>query len=141
MQGIAEYESPTIPLSLRVAWSKNKDRIYYDLTDEKWRCVQVSKGDWDIINESPILFVRYNQVPHMDPCREYETDIFERFFDLTNVKDESGRFLLKIYIVSMFVPDIDHAMLILHGEKGSAKRFLPKGLQYPLTVEQRFLCY
>lgn len=124
LQAIAEYESPTIPLSLRVAWSKNKDSIYYDLTDEKWRCVQVSKDGWDIINDSPILFIRYNQVPQMDPSREYGADIFERFFDLTNVKDESGRLLLKTYIVSMFIPDIDHAMLILHGEKGSAKSTL-----------------
>ena len=124
LQAIAEYDSPTIPLSLRVAWSKSNDSIYYDLTDDKWRCVKVSKDGWDIITDSSILFVRYNQVAQSDPSREYEVDIFEKFFDLTNVKDESGRLLLKIYIVSMFIPDIDHAMLILHGEKGSAKSTL-----------------
>jgi hypothetical protein len=111
-------------LSLRVAWSKHKDSIYYDLTDEKCRSIKISKDGWQTLNESPILFARYNQTTQIDPSSEYEADVFERFFDLTNVKDESGRLLLKIYIVSMFIPDIDHAMLILHGEKGSAKSTL-----------------
>ncbi len=52
LQAIAEYESPTIPLSLRVAWSKNKDSIYYDLTDEKWRSVKISRDGWTLVKDS-----------------------------------------------------------------------------------------
>jgi hypothetical protein len=40
----SEYEGQTIPLSLRVAW--NNGDIIYDLTNEKWQCVRITKKDW-----------------------------------------------------------------------------------------------
>ena len=42
LQAKAEYDGPTIPLSLRVAWH-NGD-IYYDLSNDKWQCVRISQG-------------------------------------------------------------------------------------------------
>ena len=41
LQATAEYEGSTYPLSLRVAWYD--DRIYYDMTDDKWQSVRISK--------------------------------------------------------------------------------------------------
>jgi hypothetical protein len=132
----AEYEGQTIPLYLRVAWhgSNNdssdgnaKNIIYYDMTDDKGRFVKISKEeqDWQIINKTPTpLFVRYNQTAQTEPDRNYEPDIFDKFLQLTNVKDEQSKVLLKVYIVSLFIPDIPHAILVLHGEKGSAKSTL-----------------
>ena len=40
---------------------------------------------------------------------------------LTNVKGEDNRLLLKCYIISLFYPDIPKPILMLHGEQGSAK--------------------
>jgi hypothetical protein len=121
LQALAVFESPTIPLSLRVAWSKDKQSIYYDLTDEKWRCVKISNDGWDIINDSPILFVRHNQVPQVEPVREFNSDVFENFLELTNTKDKNSRLLLKVYIITMLIPDIAHPILVLYGDKGAAK--------------------
>jgi hypothetical protein len=70
------------------------------------------------------LFVRYNQTAQAEPDRNYEPDIFDKLLQLTNVKDEQSKILLKVYIVSLFIPDIPHAILVLHGEKGSAKSTL-----------------
>ena len=49
-----------------------------------------------------------------------------QFLGLTNLKheNEDDRLLLMVYIVSLFIPDIPHVMLVLHGEKGSAKSTL-----------------
>jgi hypothetical protein len=137
LQAKAEYEGQTIPLSLRVAWYGDGDNgndgngyaknIYYDMTDDKGRFVKISKEeqDWQIINKTPTpLFVRYNQTAQVQPDRNYESDVFDRFLQLTNVKDEQSKILLKVYIVSLFIPDIPHAILVLHGEKGSAKSTL-----------------
>ena len=124
LQAKAYYGSPIIHQSLRVAWSNEKDAIYYDLTDEKWRSIMITRDQWKILDKSPILFVRYNQVPQVEPNNSYEHDIFDKFLSLTNVKDRESQLLLKVYIVSLFIPDIDHVMLILHGEKGSAKSTL-----------------
>jgi hypothetical protein len=121
LQAKAEYESQTIPLSLRVAWSRDKEAVYYDLTDEKWRTVIITKAGWDVITSSPILFVRYNQTPQVEPLKDYENSIFDQFLELTNIKDRNSRLLLKVYIISVLIPDIAHPMLVLYGDKGAAK--------------------
>jgi hypothetical protein len=43
---------------------------------------------------------------------------------LTNVKKEEDKKLLKVYIVSLFIPDIQHVKLQTCGEKGGAKSML-----------------
>jgi hypothetical protein len=126
LQAKAEYENPTIPLYLRVAWSKEKDAVYYDLTDEKWRAIRITKGSWVITNNPPIMFKRYNQKPQLEPNRMYEPQIFDKFIDLTNIAGWENILLLKVYIVSLLIPDIAHVILVLIGEKGSAKTLLEK---------------
>ena len=46
------------------------------------------------------------------------------FLQLTNLKEEEDRILLKVYIISLFIPEIPHVILILHGRQGSAKSTL-----------------
>ncbi|MFL6433014.1 MAG: hypothetical protein ACJ71O_04675, partial [Nitrososphaeraceae archaeon] len=123
LQANIEYDGQTIPLSLRLAWKE--DAICYDLTDEKWRYVKITKDGWEVKDDdSSVLFARYNQVAQVPPDRNYEPDIFDKFIGLTNVKDDKDKLLLKVYTISLFIPDIAHAMLVLHGEKGAAKTLL-----------------
>lgn len=133
LQANIEYHGQTIPLSLRVAWKG--DAICYDLTDEKWRYVEITKDGWQIKDDaSSILFARHNQVAQVIPDRNNEADILDKFIGLTNVKDDKDKLLLKVYIISLFIPDIAHSILILHGEKGAAKTLLKrltKGLVDP----------
>jgi hypothetical protein len=129
LQAKAEYEGKSIPLCLRVAWHNNGTEIYYDMADEKWRCIRIriTKEGWKLVSKVPSpLFVRYNQARQSEPDRNYEASIFDRFLDLTNIKseDEQNKLLVKVYIVSLLIPDVPHVMLVLHGEKGSAKSTL-----------------
>ena len=132
LQAKSEYSGQTIPLHLRVAWHNeggedDSSNIYYDMTNEKWHSIKISKDKWELLGHTPVpMFVRYNQIPQVKPDRNYNHDIFDSFLDLTNLNgdERDNRLLLKVYIVSLFVPDIAHAMLILHGEKGSAKSTL-----------------
>ena len=83
----AEYEWETIPLSLRVA-SCNGD-FYYDLTNDKWQCVKITKGSrWSLVDKTPTpLFDRYNHhIAQAYPSHDYEPDEFDRFIDLAGVK-------------------------------------------------------
>ena len=130
----AVFEGQTISLHLRVAWGSpvnrsNSDCIYYDMTDSQRRIIELSAEGWRIISgtesDVPVLFKRHNQSPQVEPDRNYEPDIFDRFLDLTNVKKEY-RQLIKVYIVSLLIPDIAHAILNIHGPKGAAKSFLLK---------------
>ncbi len=124
LQAKAEFESPVIQLSLRVTTSSDKSVIYYDLTDEKRRYVEIRKDGWNIVNDAQVLFSQFNQMPQVEPKKNVDEKIFDKFLNLTNVKDEQNRLLLKVYIVSMFIPEIAHPILLLHGEKGSAKSTL-----------------
>ena len=123
LQATAEIDGSTYPLSLRVAW--HDDSIFYDMSDDKWQSVRISKDGWELASKTPRpLFSRYNQTPQAGPDRNYEGDIFDRFLSLTNLKTEEDRILLSVYIITLFIPDIPHAISQIHGEKGSAKSTL-----------------
>jgi hypothetical protein len=123
LQAIAETEGATYPLSLRIAWYEGD--IYYDMTDDKWQYVRISKDGWELVEETPIpLFSRHKQISQAEPDRDYEEDIFDRFLQLSNLKEDGDRVLLSVYIVTLFIPDIPHIISQIHGEKGSAKSTL-----------------
>jgi hypothetical protein len=129
----AEFNENIIPLHLRAALGSiengaKSDCIYYDMCDNQGRIIEISKDAWRIINGSdkdvPILFKRFNQQAQVEPDRTYPYNIFEKLLNLTNVKNQNHRHLLKVYIISTLIPEIDHVMLTTYGPKGSAKSFL-----------------
>jgi hypothetical protein len=135
LQAKAEFGDIQYPLSLRVA--EYQGNFYYDLTDEKHRCIGILKNDggtWHILNETPVpLFRRYNQIQQELPCSsfvEMDKDIKNKQLDdpleiflskLTNIKDPGTKLLVKVALISYFIPNIPHIVLIIHGGKGSAK--------------------
>lgn len=133
MEAKSFFEGDTIPLHLRVAWSNpdNTDSIYYDLSDSKNRCVKITPDIWTILeNQTDVLFRRYNhQLPQIEPTSvdnldDQDDDIFDQFMNLLNIINHNDRLLLKCYIISLFIPEIAHVILILLGEQGGAKSTL-----------------
>ncbi len=129
----AEFAEDIIPLHLKVACSSEanearKDCIYYDMCNAQRSIIEISKDGWRIIDgsdkEAPIIFKRFNQQPQVNPERHYSPDIFDKLLDLTNVKNEKHKHLLKVYIISTLIPEIDHPILATYGPKGAAKSFL-----------------
>ena len=53
------------------------------MTDEKGRFIKISKSeqDWELVSHTPTipLFVRYNQTPQVEPDRNFEPEIFDKF--------------------------------------------------------------
>ena len=105
-----------------------KECIYYDMCDAQGRIIEISKDDWRIISgidkDIPIIFKRFNQQAQVEPDRNYPPDIFDNLLNLTNVKNQKHRQLLKVYIISTLIPEIDHVILTTYGPKCSAKSFL-----------------
>jgi hypothetical protein len=96
LQANTEYDGQTIPLSLRVACKE--DAICYDLSDETWRYVKITKDGWQIKDDdSSILFVRHNQVAQVLPDKNYEPDILDKFIGLTNVKRTGEQYIIGSY--------------------------------------------
>jgi hypothetical protein len=129
----AEFQDEIIPLHLRVAWGSKANRtredcIYYDMCDSQGRVIEISKDGWKIINgncdNAPILFKRFSQQPLVEPVKNYPADIFDKFLNITNIKNPKHRHLIKVYIISTLIPEIDHFILTTYGPKGAAKSFL-----------------
>jgi hypothetical protein len=126
MQAKAEFGDIQYPLSLRVA--EHDGDMYYDLTNERHQAIKISKeGIWEVIDKMPVpLFRRYNQTPQSlpfaPPLPGDEQGPLDTFFsNLTNIKDEETKLIVKVALVSWFISDIPHILLIVHGGKGSAK--------------------
>jgi hypothetical protein len=117
----ADFKGDMIPLHLRVASYDGDDTILYDLTNKNWDIIRITAEGWKI-EKSPIIFRRYsNQLPQVYPSRDYEQDVFDQFINLVNVKDNDNKLLLKCYIIALFVPGIQKAIQMLHGDQGAAK--------------------
>lgn len=143
----AIVEGRTIPLNLRVAWKEKNKVIYFDPTDERWSCIAIERdtGTWRLLpagsltdypmselrnpnsklSEQPVIFTRYGQIPQVIPERDYPPDIMQQFIDkCTNLRDPKDQLLFKGYLVTLFIPDIAHVILLLKGVKGAAKSIL-----------------
>jgi hypothetical protein len=117
-----------INLNLRTASNivNNKLEWMYDLTNSDWEFVRITSDGWYLMDKE-IIFRRYgNQRPQAYPVQKYEPDVFDKFMKLVNIKatDESSNLLLRVYIVHLFIPAIQKAMLALHGSQGAGKSFL-----------------
>lgn len=121
-------------LDLRVSYggtseNNNEDgkTIYYDLTNQPRQVIAITRHKWSIKspNEVPIMFKRqFVQIPQVipSPSGSYSPKIFDDFMNLLNFKNDSDqRLLLECYIISLFIPRISKAILMLHGPEGAAK--------------------
>jgi len=125
----AQFKSKEqISLNLRTAsrTNGNEQEWIYDLTNKNWEFIKINSNYWSII-KNEILFRRYsNQQPQVYPLTEYEPDVFDKFMKLVNIKEDNEdiKLLLKCYIISLFIPNIQKPVLMLHGSQGSAKSSL-----------------
>lgn len=105
--------------------TENFVEIYYDLTNEKWQAAKITPQGWSIVNDPPILFRRHEGVEaQIYPAHSgnYPNDILDQLVSLFNIKNNLHKFLLKVYIVSLFWPNTTpKPVLILSGSQGSAK--------------------
>jgi hypothetical protein len=117
-----EFGNQRRNLNLRLAWGAS-DEIYYDLTDEEWRKIKITRDNWQIVksNDSEILFTRFNQTSQVEPDTDYSPDIFDKYLDLMKIYDPQHRLLLKAITICSFIPDIPHPICIPYGEQGSCK--------------------
>jgi hypothetical protein len=115
LQGRAKYQSPEIPLEVRVA--KRDGAIWIDLDGD--RAVMVTSSGWQIVPDPPIIF---RPLPHATPfpCPDRSGSV-EDLLALVNVTEGHHRILLACYLPCCFVPDIAIPALNIHGPQGSAK--------------------
>ncbi len=117
IEGKAVFDGKTHELHNRVAF--HEGAVFYDLADDRWRAVRITSEGWQIIDNPPILFCRYqHQKAQVEP--QHGGDPW-RLLDFVNLEDSSQQLLFMVYVDTCFIPDIPHPIIHLHGEQGSAK--------------------
>lgn len=131
--------------------------IYYDLADKEHNCVKISSEGVTIESNKEIMFVnRKNQKVQVKPIIDCEDiSILDKHY---RFQSEDDRILHIISLVTSFIPNISHPIVVLYGEKGSSKTTtmrkdrsiidpanseiiaLPKGIQdLALTLSNNYL--
>jgi len=112
----ALYDNPDpIKLSTRVA--EHDGAFWYDLSNKTWQAVKIDKDGWEIADHPPILFARYrHQLQQIIPKKGGDIN---KILAYVNIKESKTLFLC--WLASCFIPNIPHAAVIIHGEKGAAK--------------------
>lgn len=100
------------------------DGIWIDKADEKWRAIKVTAEGWEIVDQPPILFKRYNhQLPLTEPKHGGDSCRFLDFINL-NEEDDATRLTLLCAVISYLIPTIPHPILVAYGIQGSGKTWL-----------------
>lgn len=117
----ARHEGQTKNVGLRIA--KNDTNgvhgISYDLSDRCWQMVTISENGWTIGQDENLIFRRYNHTgEQVTPVKNGDLKEVLKF---VNIKNLDEQLLFLCYLVSCFVPDIAHPILVMNGQKGSSK--------------------
>jgi hypothetical protein len=103
------------------------DLLYYDLSDEQWQCVKITKEGW-VVTENPGIFRRISadrkQVIPFGTTNSTSRYVKQEIFDKSTLKTDYQKLIAEIYVISLFIPDIAHPMIIPIGPKGSGKSLL-----------------
>ena len=102
-------------LHLRIA--QKGECFFYDLGDS---VVKVSAENWEVLDDSPVFFKRFANMDVQRKPEKSELDINE-VLDFANLKEDTAKILLLVYLVSCFIPEIAHPIPVFYGEKGAAK--------------------
>ena len=117
LEAKARFDGDKHEVHLRTAWHGGS--LYYDLCDDRWRAVQVSKVGWRIVDKAPVKSIRYRHMAaQVDPAHGGNLD---DLFDFVNVKSETDRRLLRAWNVAGLIPDIPRPAQVLYGDQGSGK--------------------
>jgi len=112
----ALFDSPE-PITLATRVASHDDALWYDLTHPEWKAVKVTAEGWEIVDNPPFLFYRYRH-QSVQVIPEPAGDV-RKILQYINIKENTTLFLCAM--IACFIPGIPHAIMVFHGEKGSAK--------------------
>ena len=122
-------------LEPRVAW--HDGALWYDLGDPARGAVKISSTGWEVLSDVPIIFRRYkNQGFQVLPIQGGKAAKFHKF---VNVTDPGDLLLIMVWLIVGFIPNIPHAILVVHGSQGAAKTFFFRKLKILIDPGQRLV--
>ncbi|MDH6429055.1 MULTISPECIES: hypothetical protein [unclassified Paenibacillus] len=117
LEAIASFSGATHPVEARLR--RFKDSIYYDLHDGNGTVVEITATGWRTVKNSPVFFATTSNMKTQ--CTPAQQGNIRKLLKHVRFKNKGDKLLYLVYIVTCFIPDIPHPVLIFAGEKGAAK--------------------
>lgn len=129
LMSCAENCAETVPVAVRVY--RDKNTIYYDLCDNANTVVKCGINAHKVVtlNDKKFFFKREptmkeQVIPNMKADIAKSINLLSHFFNI----DVNQRVLFPVYVISAFIPDISHPILIIEGEKGAGKTTMQRNI-------------
>lgn len=120
----ARFEGTTRDVFIRVA--ATSDAVYLDLCDEQWRVVEIRASGWQVLDESPVMFVRRQDMKALPvPLSGGGTEQLRQF---VNVTDQDWP-LIYGWLLAALRGATPFPVMILQGEQGSGKSTTARALR------------
>lgn len=116
LEAIAVNRASEVEVHLRFA--RSGDAYYVDVCDAQWRVIEVSASGNRVLEQSPVLFTRTDQMRPL-PLPVLTGDL-QRLWAHANVPAPQ-RDLLVAWLIESMRPDTPFPVLEIMGEQGSAK--------------------
>lgn len=122
IEAISHSKAEKRELFVRVGEYNND--LYYSLGG--FKAVRISKGKWSVVDEPPIFRHFPHQKTQTLPDENATVEDIMKLFDFINLPENDNRILLLTYLITAFLPNIPHPILLLYGEQGSGKSTLQR---------------
>lgn len=120
LEVLASEKKESVSIYNRVG-KKDRD-IFYDLQTANYKSVCITKGDYDIRDTPAGIFQRADlDLPQVSPIYDENYDFWEKMEELFNFRSQEELELFVLWLISTYIPDIAHPILLLTGPHGSSK--------------------
>jgi phage/plasmid primase-like uncharacterized protein len=115
----AKFTGPERAVHVRIAGEQG--RIYLDLCNEDWQCVEIDTEGWRIIDNPPVRFIRHAGMQALPtPAKSGSIEDLREFLNV----DEDGFVLAVSWLVAALRDRGPYPVLSAQGREGSAKSTL-----------------
>jgi hypothetical protein len=102
-----------------VRFARATDAIYLDLANDSWQAVKITADGWEVISNPPVLFRRGGGAEPLPlPVKGGSLNTLR---GLINTGEDDNWCLMLAWLVGCFQPVGAFTLLVVEGEKGSAK--------------------
>lgn len=112
---------------LRCGYDEEQDVYLYDLNTKDNKVVVIKENQWTLEKNQNTVFKRFNTMKQqIEPVQGIDNlDALDKYI---NLRSEGEKLLLKVVLVTAFIPNIPRPLNIFYGEKGASKTTVVKML-------------
>lgn len=101
---------------------KKDNAILYDLQTDDYKSVEITDEEYEIIDTPAGVFQRADlDLTQVEPVFDENYDYWGVMSELFNFRDSKELELFTLWLISTYIPDIAHPLLLISGPHGSAK--------------------